>query len=303
MPFRLVVGGIALGAPRIQLDVRWSDGNETPLTAATLESTVGIDSAQHPAGRMYAAYPTAEPLPTLTLHARHLVYVPRQYPLYAVDLTVGFDAYQAKFSSKSRSTLRRKIRKFAERSGGRIDWREYGTPSEIEEFYRHARAVSALTYQERKLDAGLPDSASFRQGMLRRAAEGRVRGYLLFLDGRAISYIYCPIDDGVLSYEHVGYDAAIADLSPGTVLQWQVLEALFQEKRHRIFDFTQGEGDHKRFFATESRQCANVVILSPSLRGWSIVLAQFVLDRLSAGAGKALERIGLKIAIRRILRR
>lgn len=303
MPFRLVVGGIAIGAPRIRLDVRWSDGTETPLTGATLAATATADCAHHPDGYMYAAYPTAELLPTLRFHARHLIYVARQYPLYAVDLTIGFDSYQTKFSSKSRSTLRRKIRKFAERSGGRIDWRQYETPDQIEEFHRIARSVSARTYQERKLDAGLPDSDSFRQGMLRRAAEGRARGYLLFLEGRAISYIYCPIDDGILSYEHVGYDAAVADLSPGTVLQWHVLEALFVEKRHRVFDFTQGEGDHKRFFATESRQCANIVVLPPSLRGWSIILSQLGLDRLSASAGTLLERMGLKSAIRRFLRR
>ena len=303
VPFRIVVGGIALGAPRIELDVGWSNGREAPLTRATLAATVTAARPPHDGGHMYAAYPIAERVPTLRIYSGRLVYAPRQYPLYAVDLTIGFEDYLAKFSSKSRSTLRRKIRKFAEKSGGTIDWRQYQTPAEMEEFYRLARALSAQTYQERRLDAGLPESAVFRQGMVGRAAEGRARGYLLFLDGKAVSYIYCPIDDGVLSYEHVGYDAATADLSPGTVLQWQVLEALFKEKRHRLFDFTQGEGDHKRFFSTESRQCANIVVLPPSLRGWSIVLIQFALDQLSNRAARVLDRVGLKRAIRRVLRR
>jgi CelD/BcsL family acetyltransferase involved in cellulose biosynthesis len=299
----MLLGGIALGAPRLSLAVRSGGGDEEPLTVAGLAQAATAACDANPGGHMFAAYPASEPLPTLRVAGSRLIYVPRQYQLYAVDLTMGFDAYQAKFSSKSRSTLRRKIRKFAERTGGTVDWRQYTTPTELEEFYRLARDVSARTYQERKLDAGLPGGDAFRADMHVRGAEGRARGYLLFLDGEAVSYIYCPIDDGVLSYAHVGYDPKIADLSPGTVLQWHVLEALFAEKRHRVFDFTQGEGDHKRFFSTEARQCANVVVLPFSLRGWAVVLAQFLCDRVSTVAGDALDRIGLKRAIRRVLRR
>lgn len=303
VPFRLLLGGKAIGAPRISLDVRSGGGDEAPLTRATLAQIATADCAAHPTGHMFAAYPASEELPTLRFSGPRMIYVPRQYHLYAVDLTMGFDAYQAKFSSKSRSTVRRKIRKFAERAGGTVDWRQYATPAELEEFYRLARDVSVRTYQERKLDAGLPGSDAFRTGMLARAAEERARGYLLFLDGEAVSYIYCPIEDGVLSYEHVGYDPKVSDLSPGTVLQWHVLEALFAEKRHRVFDFTQGEGDHKRFFSTEARQCANVVVLPFSLGSWAVVLAQFACDRISSGVGDALERVGLKRAIRALLRR
>lgn len=303
VPFRLLLGGIAIGAPRLGLDVRSGGGDETPLTRDTLAAVATADSAAHPAGHMFSAYPASEELPLLRFSGSRMIYVPRQYHLYAVDLTMGFEAYQAKFSSKSRSTLKRKIRKFAERGGGAVDWRQYTTPAELEEFFRLARDVSARTYQERKLDAGLPGSDAFRAGMLARAAEGRARGYLLFLDGEAVSYIYCPIDDGVLSYEHVGYDPKVSDLSAGTVLQWHVLEALFAEKRHRVFDFTQGEGDHKRFFSTEARQCANVVVLPFSFRGWAVVLSQYACDRISSMAGDALERFGLKRAIRNLLRR
>ena len=275
----------------------------TVLARAVLATFATIAADHFPSGRMLNGYPCSEILPSISWSGATLLYVPRQYQRYSVDLGIGFAAYQAKFSAKSRSSLRRKLRRFAERSGGKIVWQQYATPDEMEDFYTQARAISALTYQERKLDVGLPTSAAFVDSMRKSAAEARVRGYLLFLEGRAVSFIYCPIDDGVLQYAHVGYDPAIADLSPGTVLQWNVLEALYAEKQHRMFDFTQGEGDHKRFFSTDAVQCANVVILPPSLRSWTIAVTQLACDGASRLAGTILDRFGLKRGLRRLLRR
>ena len=39
-------------------------------------------------------------------------------------------------------------------------------------------------------------------------------------------------------------------MSPGTVLQYLALESIFDEKVNSYFDFGEGEGDHKKMFAT-----------------------------------------------------
>jgi len=64
------------------------------------------------------------------------------------DLSGSFDQYMVAFSGKTRSGLRRKLRKFAQISGGTIDWRQYRTPQELPIFFDLARTVSAKTYQE-----------------------------------------------------------------------------------------------------------------------------------------------------------
>ena len=58
--------------------------------------------------------------------------------------------------SKSRSTLHKKVKKFLD-SGEGSGMRTFTKPHEIAEFHRLARGVSARTYQERLLDAGIPD--------------------------------------------------------------------------------------------------------------------------------------------------
>src|SRR6187549_1372467 len=83
-------------------------------------------------------------------------FVRQRYRRSFARLDLGFDAWLAGFSAKSRSTMKRKAKKLAERSGGALDLRCYRTEDEISQFFDSARAVSALTYQERLLDAGLP---------------------------------------------------------------------------------------------------------------------------------------------------
>src|SRR5687768_13162449 len=63
--------------------------------------------------------PIEQPLPRVSLTGGLIRYVPSQYRRYFVDLKEGtFEQYLQGFSSKSRNTLKRKIRKCAEVHGG-----------------------------------------------------------------------------------------------------------------------------------------------------------------------------------------
>jgi CelD/BcsL family acetyltransferase involved in cellulose biosynthesis len=219
-----------------------------------------------------------------------------------VDLAQSFEAYKAKFSSKTRSTIKRKVKRFAEHCGGAIDMRVYRFRHEIDEFFYAARSVSARTYQERLLDAGLPDTDEFRQRLRELAASDRVRGYILFCAGRPVSYLHCPVHDGVLVYQHLGYDADYAEWSVGTILQWCAFERIFAEGQFRMFDFTEGQSEHKRLFATGSIPCANVYFLRNTFRNRSLMQCQHAFSRFSMRAGDVLERLGLKSRIKKALR-
>jgi CelD/BcsL family acetyltransferase involved in cellulose biosynthesis len=214
----------------------------------------------------------------------------------------SFDEYKNKFSSKTRSTLNRKVRKYAEYCGGGISWRTYTTPDEMHEFYELARAVSRITYQEKLLDAGLPESREFRDEMGRRAQQGQVRGFILFHQNRPVSYLYCPINNGVLIYAFLGYDPDYMSYSVGTVLQWLALQHLFEERCFRFFDFTEGQSEHKKLFATDSVQSANVFFLRSNLRNAFLLHSQRAVDRLSKLIGDKLDQIGLKSKITKITR-
>lgn len=226
----------------------------------------------------------------------------REYPRHLVDLTTGFDAYMAKFSGKTRSTLKRKLRKFSELSGGAPKWKQYRTVDEISEFLSLARALSQKTYQERLLDAGLPSGAAFTAEALARADRSQVRGFILFLDERPISYLYLPVRDGRVIYAYLGYDPSVAEHSPGTVLQLLAMENLFAEPGLAVFDFTGGAGQHKQLFSTHSEDCVDILFVRrPSLTN-AIAVTHSAFVRTVASVTNVLGCLGIKAYLKRLLR-
>lgn len=218
-------------------------------------------------------------------------FVRQTYPRHFARLDQPFDDYLAGFSARSRSALKRKRRKLEERSGGSLDVRAYRGVEEMDAFHAGARALSALTYQEKLLDAGLPEDALAQMRDL--AARDAVRAWLLFLDDRPVSYLYAPGHGDCLLYAHLGYDPAAAELSPGTVLQLEAMRMLMAERRFRWFDFTEGDGQHKRQFATGAVASVDLLLLRPTVGNRAAMAALDAFDAGVALAKRAASRLGL----------
>lgn len=227
---------------------------------------------------------------------------PQLYARHYIDMALGHDGYLAQFSSKTRTTLKRKMRKLADASGGALDIRSYHRPDQVDAFFDAALPLSEQTYQARLLDAGLPDDAAFREKARALAEADDLRAYVLFVHGRPAAYLYLPVVRDVLIYAYLGYDQAIAPLSPGTVLQMHALEELFAEQRFRYFDFTEGDGAHKALFGTHQVACASVLLLKPTLANRALLAGQQGFNAAVEGTGAWLESIGAKAKIRKLLR-
>lgn len=301
MPIKIRLGDKTLLAPELWLQVREvSLDDEAPPVTEPEPPTEALQADSQ--GFLIRSLGVVGKQPVLRRMQGYLCYVPSQYPRYYIDMRQSFDEYKNKFSSKTRSTLNRKVRKYAEYCGGGISWRTYTTPDEMFEFYESARAVSRITYQEKLLDAGLPESGEFRDEMARRAEQGQVRGFILFHQNRPVSYLYCPVSNGVLIYAFLGYDPDYMNYSVGTVLQWLALQHLFGERCFRFFDFTEGQSEHKKLFATHSVQSANVFFLRSSLPNSLLIHAQKVLDDFSKTVGDMLGRLGIKTMVKKLIR-
>ena len=253
-------------------------------------------------GFMVRAFPVAEALSPIGVTGDYLRYVQLQYRHSVIDFRSSFEDYQKKFSSKTRSTINRKVRKFAEHSGGALSWRTYRTVDELREFLPLAREVARTTYQERLFASGIPESEAFVRGMESLAAQDHVRAYLLFDRERPVSYLYCPVDDGTLIYSYLGYDPDYMRFSVGTVLQWLAVEQMFSENRFSYFDFTEGESDHKRLFATHETLCANVLFLKNTLKNRILAHSHWQTGRFSGWLGDTLDRLGIRAKVKRFLR-
>ncbi|MEM7781336.1 MAG: GNAT family N-acetyltransferase [Pseudomonadota bacterium] len=246
--------------------------------------------------RILSAPQTAMPAITARFPG-HLVGGRQNYRRHYIDMSGSYEDYLNGFSSKTRSTLRRKGRRLGEYSVS-----EHSSPAEIEAFLASALPLSAKTYQARLLDAGLPDTPEARQEMLEAAEQDRMRCFLLSLGNAPIAYLSLPVEGQTLVYAHLGYDPAHSRLSPGTVLQLEALERLFAEERFRYFDFTEGEGAHKAMFGTHSVECASFVLLDPTFANRALLSARSTFDGAVELARNAAERTGVLTRIRSALK-
>jgi hypothetical protein len=295
--FRLRLGELPLGA--FELPALVSNDHFTSWIGR--DTDPGMPLPEFPdavAVVIVQSYPTAKSLPRVRHLHNAIRYVPAQYRHYYVALDGTFDAYLRKFSSKSRANLRKKMRRYASYCSDNLRWTVARSREELEAFHREAHLLSKRTYQSRLLGTGLPGQDAFA----RLISSGEARGYLLFHGERPVAYIFSPIRDGHVMYEFVGYDPDYSQWSPGTILQYLALESLFREGRFRTFDFTEGEGPHKEFFANRSIPCADLFFFRPGLKHETLLRCMAGLRTLSRWGVWSLERTGLKGRVKKLLR-
>ena len=227
-----------------------------------------------------------------------LALVRQRYTRSFVDLSAGFDHWFSGLSGNTRQGLKRKAKRLAAASGGALDIRRFRSPDELVAFHPVARALSARTYQERLLGAGLPEDLAMLQ---QRAACDAVRAWLLYLRARPIAYLCCTAVGDTLLYSHVGHDPDAAALSPGAVLQLEALRDLFED-RFSWFDFTEGDGQHKRQMASGGIACGDLLLLRPRLANRLLLTALGGFDASIAFAKRAARWVGVE-AMARGLRR
>jgi CelD/BcsL family acetyltransferase involved in cellulose biosynthesis len=274
----------------------------TEIEIDTALSVLPEDSTKY---YLFPSYPISRAPASLQTEGDRLIYTPKTFPNYFVDLALdaGFEKYVQDFSSKTRSTLKRKVRRFAEASpDGKLDWRVYRSPKEMAQFLDLASELSELTYQARLLDSGLPSSAKFRAETMELATKDRAYGFILFLAERPAAYVLSKRSGGIVTYDYVGHNPALNALSPGTVLQYQLLEYLFSDSAASVFDFTEGEGTHKALFATDHRLCARSFVFPRRMGTSTLVRCHLMLNKLNRFIDVSAERLGLRQRLRALMR-
>ncbi len=91
--------------------------------------------------------------------------------------------------------------------------------------------------------------------------------------------------------------------APGTVLQLEALKSLYAERRFRFFDFTEGDGAHKALFSTHHVDCATVFLLKANARNRVLLTSQQSFNAGISQAGVFAQHLGVKAALKRLLRR
>lgn len=238
----------------------------------------------------------------LSLTSSKLIYIRYKYPNYIIKLDgyTAFDDYLAKFSAKTRGTLKRKLKKT--RNNGFTE-KVYCKEEDVDEFHKYSCLVGEQTYQKRRFNAAIPNTEEFKKSLKIQATNNEFLGIVLFIEGQPCAYLYCPIINNTYVYSYLGYLSKYSRFSPGTVLQLQLLNYIYsQQNKASYFDFTEGDGSHKKLFSTHMFTCCNCLVAENSLENQFWFRAQIALDALSSLLGQVLNKLKIKQTIKRIIR-
>jgi CelD/BcsL family acetyltransferase involved in cellulose biosynthesis len=248
--------------------------------------------------------PIAVDLPRYSLTRQHIRFISSSYRHFFIQCDGDFGEYLSKLKKKTLETLKRKVKK-AQASNTRGEFFvTYERPEDMDAFFDAAQVISARSFQERLLGQGLPTTSEFRDEVKLRAKSGKVFGYILYVEDTPAAYCLCPIyGENVVLYDHSGYDPQFSRYSPGTVLQFKVIEGLFASSQPYCYDLCTGEGRHKELFATGEIRCANVYFFPLKLRHLAGLGLRSLLDSTNNAVKFCLNTIGLKSRVKRLVRR
>jgi len=298
--FKLNIGEVNFYTFR--LDGKYSFQNIFSLTPLNVPDDIFTAHQTLEAPVQYNSLPIQKACGRIHSNDRVIAFFTKPYLHYFVDTSGTMEHYLGNFRSKTRNSLKRKIKKAVIGDGNSL--KVVTEKEEIRDFLKDAWTLSEKTYQERLLGRPLPRDEEFIQRCEQAAAKGKLVGIILYINNTPVAYNFCPIDDsGILLYDYTGYDPAYSKFSPGTVVQYETIKYAFENPGIRFYDLCTGDGPHKELFATGSVLCCNAFIFPRKLKYQFMVWIRSLTDNISDIIKTVLNKIGVKDLIKRVIRR
>ena len=231
-----------------------------------------------------------------------IIYTTYRAARYWIDTKKDYDEWLKSLTGNTRQGIRRKQRKIKEAAEGTLRMQRYAGPATMAEFHKLARQISETTFHEKKLGQGLPAGESFVQEIDALASEGKCFGSILFLHDEPVSYIYSVMRGRRCEPMYRGYNPEFARLSPGFIHHVMLVEEAFGDPDCDFVDFGLTTFQYKKQLSTDHADCANVLVLSKTVRHRLAILSHRTTVNLTNMINQLIEAVGAKQYLRQWLR-
>jgi hypothetical protein len=222
-------------------------------------------------------------------------------PRVLLKMEGDFEGYMARFSSKHRQTLRRKVRKFQDAAPGETRCIRFTSPDEVEPFLERAVALSQKTYQWNLLGQGLRATGQIRKRLSFLARYGWLRCYLLMCKDQPCAFVTGYQYGSRYYLDDMGFDPEWRAYSVGSVLQLAIIEDLFSFNKPEVYDL--GEyGPHKEEFSTDTCLQGKLMLFRPGAYSALVRSAHWSCRACTGMASAVLSRLGLKRRLKKLIR-
>jgi hypothetical protein len=191
-----------------------------------------------------------------------------------------FDTYLQSRSKSTRHTFRYSIRRLREHCGGDVALEVFDTPETTDEFVRVAAQIAARTYQQQRLGLGIRNEDAVRTRLRTAAERGWMKSFILRCRGEPVAYIEGYQAAGTYFAYQIGFIPDWEKWSVGTVCQLEAIRHLIDVApvRPHTIDYFEGDSEFKRRLSNVTTSETSLWILKRGFRGWTLSLAQSVLD-------------------------
>lgn len=285
---RLVGGGALTGDDDSQLDAFLDSLLRTPLESGRSIDCLLLEDLETDSPFWSRATQSTE-LRTLELASPQ--------PRWRLQFDQSADDYWNRFSSKTRYNFRRSKRLFDHTTT------VVRSADQVDQFLRDAAVVSRQSWQGKRIGPRIrTDAASVRQ--FERTAElGALRCYLLRQGPTPVAFAVGVQWNGRYVLEEIGFDAAYANASPGTILLLELLDDLFACQTPDELDFGFGDGAYKQMFGNRRSESGSLLLVNRRLRPTLAVGLHRAGRACERAARRALEAGGWADRVRRWYRR
>lgn len=222
---------------------------------------------------------------------------------WLIDLPDSMKTYLHSLPRKDRKNLDWKMRKASKNFDVRLE--TFTDPSNLERFLEEGERISRLTYQWNVGQQLRNDRETLdRYRML--AEQGRLRCYLLLLDGVPRAFSRGVAYGDIFHEETPGYDPDFAKFSIGTIMLLRVLQDLIENSTCTVYDFGSG-GDWSGFksrFGNRALVCNTYYVINATRpRGLMLLAGQNLLTSLKNLAAVLIPDGTLREVIKRRMRK
>ena len=186
-----------------------------------------------------------------------------EFRTHNIQLPESMEAYLAGFAAKRRHLFARNKRKMEEALGA-VTVRCFCTAEESQEFLEISQGIVERSWQSGTQWLLRNDEAG-RTLALAMAERGHFRSYVLFAGERPCAYVYGYQVRAVYHYDQPGYDQALKQYSPGSLLLLALVEDLIASSSATSLSFGYGDSPYKEFFGNQHDATVTAMVFRRTL--------------------------------------
>ncbi len=226
--------------------------------------------------------------------------LPQMEKVHRIRLPSTHEAYLTELNARTRQSLRRKVRKLCDQEHVRLEL--ISTAEQVPAFLDQLDQIYQETWQAKTFGHVVRNTPAQREYFEELARQGWLRSYLLTGDHGPLAYeLGFQYDNVFWCFEH-GFRQRWADLGPGSVLTYLLIEDLFRQNSPKVFDFGFGDLPHKRSFSNSEYDAAAIYLVPRN--GWRLVLSvQRALNGIERFVRGGLIALKIDRPIRKLLKR